>query len=86
MKGPGEADAASHPYYPVNAALPHYAANETPLVKLLVTFAATIASVVVVTVVAARRTHTKMAFLDQLSVAWFALCGRLQSASPSDVG
>ncbi|WQF75478.1 Putative emopamil-binding protein [Colletotrichum destructivum] len=77
MKGPGKANAVSHPYYPVNAALPHYAANETPLVTLLVTFAATIASVVIVTVVAARRTHTKMAFLDQLSVAWFALCGFL---------
>ncbi|OHW91263.1 emopamil binding protein [Colletotrichum incanum] len=70
-------DASWHPYYPMNAELPHYIANETPLLKLLVTFAATIASVVVVTIMVARRIHSNMMISDQLIVAWFALCGFL---------
>ncbi|GKT53904.1 emopamil binding protein [Colletotrichum tofieldiae] len=74
MDGSPGTDAPWHPYYPMNAELPHYTANETPLPKLLVTFAATIASVVVVTVMVARRIHPNMITSDQLIVAWFALC------------
>ncbi|KAK1978826.1 emopamil binding protein [Colletotrichum cereale] len=66
-------DAAWHPYYPVNAGLPHYEANEDPLPRLLVAFAATIGCVVVAAVTVARRIHPKMATSDQLVVAWFAL-------------
>ncbi|KAK2003394.1 emopamil binding protein [Colletotrichum falcatum] len=66
-------DTIRHPYYPVNAGLPHYTANETPLVKLLVAFAATIVIVIVAVLTIVKRIHPKMVTSDQLLVSWFAL-------------
>ncbi|KDN66911.1 putative emopamil binding protein [Colletotrichum sublineola] len=70
-------DTIWHPYYPVNAGLPHYVANEAPFLQLLVAFGVTIAIVVVAVLMVARRIHPEMATSDQLLVSWFALCGFL---------
>ncbi|OLN95644.1 3-beta-hydroxysteroid-Delta(8),Delta(7)-isomerase 1 [Colletotrichum chlorophyti] len=67
----------AHPYYPVLTSLPHYAANETPLVILLASFASIIALVVGASVAVANRANPKLKTSDQLSVAWFSLCGFL---------
>ncbi|KAK1965785.1 emopamil binding protein [Colletotrichum sublineola] len=66
-------DTIWHPYYPVNAGLPHYVANEAPFLQLLVAFGVTIAIVVVAVLMVARRIHPEMATSDQLLVSWFAL-------------
>ncbi|KAF4783243.1 emopamil binding protein [Colletotrichum scovillei] len=69
--------AFAHPYYPVTAALPHYVANKNSVVSLLVFFGSIISFVVVTAVAGARNTYPQLKASDQLTVAWFALCGFL---------
>ncbi|KAK2062469.1 emopamil binding protein [Colletotrichum caudatum] len=66
-------DTTWHPYYPVHARLPHYVANEAPLLKLLVAFAAIIATVIVTVLTVVRRIRPKLTTSDRLAVSWFAL-------------
>lgn len=80
MDSPPASDAAHvmHPYYPPNAPLDHFAANETPMEVLLLLFGGILAVVLSAAIFAAktgaRKAHVELTKADKLNVAWFALC------------
>ncbi|KAL0930934.1 ebp domain-containing protein [Colletotrichum truncatum] len=67
----------AHPYYPIVAPLWHYTVNQTPVAMLLIAFGGILALCVSMAVVSAKRALPSLSKADQLTVAWFALCGFL---------
>lgn len=61
-----------HPYYPLNAPIPFYSPNETPLTHILAAFAAITGAVVLTVYSLACRSTTRP--IDRFAAAWFALC------------
>ncbi|KAK4196621.1 putative 3-beta-hydroxysteroid-Delta(8),Delta(7)-isomerase, partial [Triangularia verruculosa] len=73
-------DGTSHPYYPPNAPIPFYAANTTPLLTILLSFASLIAGFVVLCHVLVNYTNPNPRLLkssDRAVISWFAICGFL---------
>ncbi|KAK3191760.1 hypothetical protein K4F52_002184 [Lecanicillium sp. MT-2017a] len=64
-----------HPYYPLEAAIPHYSPNETPLATILPVFGGIAGAVVLSSYAIACRSTTRP--IDRFAAAWFALCGLL---------
>lgn len=62
----------SHPYFPSDAALPHYNPNTTPLAQLLVIFGAVVGVVVTASYRAAAWPGSR--FIDRFAASWFGLC------------
>ncbi|KAK1842516.1 ebp domain-containing protein [Colletotrichum chrysophilum] len=69
--------APAHPYYPVDAQILHYTANQTSIPVLLIAFGAVLALAVGAAVLGARKAHPALSKADLFTVAWFALCGFL---------
>ncbi|KAJ0339726.1 hypothetical protein COL26b_002948 [Colletotrichum chrysophilum] len=66
--------APAHPYYPVDAQILHYTANQTSIPVLLIAFGAVLALAVGAAVLGARKAHPALSKADLFTVAWFALC------------
>ncbi|KAK3906655.1 Emopamil-binding protein [Staphylotrichum tortipilum] len=66
-----------HPYFPADAVIPGYAPNTTPLPVILVVFGGLIGAFVLACVGLARRFNPGLKRAEQLTIAWFALCGFL---------
>ncbi|KAF4457630.1 putative emopamil-binding protein (phenylalkylamine Ca2+ antagonist binding protein) [Fusarium austroafricanum] len=67
----------AHPYFPVDAVIPGYTPNSTPVVELISTFGAIVGAVVGVTIWQTTRPPKPIRLIDQFAAAWFALCGFL---------
>ncbi|KAK4179279.1 putative 3-beta-hydroxysteroid-Delta(8),Delta(7)-isomerase [Triangularia setosa] len=70
-------DGVSHPYYPTDATVPFYAANTTPLLAILFSFAGLIAGFVFTCLAASKHVNPKLQRSDLAVISWFALCGFL---------
>ncbi|KAK0661168.1 putative 3-beta-hydroxysteroid-Delta(8),Delta(7)-isomerase [Cercophora samala] len=70
-------DGVSHPYYPVDATVPFYVANTTPLLTILFSFAGLIAGFVVLCIAVSKYVNPKLRRSDVAVIAWFAVCGFL---------
>ncbi|EAQ91049.1 hypothetical protein CHGG_02984 [Chaetomium globosum CBS 148.51] len=66
-----------HPYFPQDAIIPGYAPNSTPLLGILAAFGGIIGVFVLGCVALATWYSPALKRADQLTVAWFALCGFL---------
>ncbi|EGY14703.1 EBDP2 protein [Verticillium dahliae VdLs.17] len=62
-----------HPYYPLGIPIPHYAANETPLPRVLVPFVAVLLLPIPIAFVTSRLIKPSLGGLDRFAVCWFAL-------------
>ncbi|EWG46625.1 hypothetical protein FVEG_07039 [Fusarium verticillioides 7600] len=69
-----------HPYFPVDAVIPGYLPNSTPVAELIVTFGAIVGSVIGLTLWQTTRTAKPVRPIDKFAAAWFALCGFLHVA------
>ncbi|KAF5706167.1 emopamil-binding (phenylalkylamine Ca2+ antagonist binding) [Fusarium mundagurra] len=69
-----------HPYFPVDAVIPGYLPNSTPVTELIVTFGAIVGSVIALTLWQTTRTAKPVRPIDKFAAAWFALCGFLHVA------
>ncbi|KAL2201206.1 Emopamil-binding protein [Corynascus similis CBS 632.67] len=67
----------SHPYFPQDAVVPGYTPNSSPLPVILGTFGLLIGVFLSTCVALAKRHSPAIKRADQLTVAWFALCGFL---------
>ena len=70
--------AAQHPYYPLDAPIPHFQPNSTPLPVLLGSFAGMLTTVVICSLILARRADRSLGRVDQALVGWFVLCWSLR--------
>lgn len=72
---PPEPALPSHPYYPPDAAIPHYAPSSTPVWVLIASLAGMLASVLGLASLVARRLHRGPLATSTLAVyCWFILC------------
>ena len=71
-----------HPYYPVEAIVPNYTANNLPRSSLLATAVTSCAVLVGTTVLAAKRLNPKLNLQDLAIITWFVICTRLEVVSP----
>ncbi|KAF5562259.1 emopamil-binding (phenylalkylamine Ca2+ antagonist binding) [Fusarium napiforme] len=62
-----------HPYFPVDAVIPGYLPNSTPVAELIVTFGAIVGSVIGLTLWQTTRTAKPVRPIDKFAAAWFAL-------------
>ncbi|KAF5668490.1 emopamil-binding (phenylalkylamine Ca2+ antagonist binding) [Fusarium circinatum] len=69
-----------HPYFPVDAVIPGYLPNSTPVAELIVAFGAIIGAVIGLTLWQTTRTAKPVRPIDKFAAAWFALCGFLHAA------
>lgn len=76
----------SHPYYPPDAVIPHYAPSPTPVWVLIASLAAMLAGVLGLASLVARRLHRHPLAASTLAVyCWFVLCKPVRPrASPVD--
>lgn len=70
-------DAPSHPYYPPTASIPSYAANDSSVLRILVTFGAMVGIVTGLAYWQTTQSPLRLRPLDKFAVVWFALCGFL---------
>jgi cholestenol Delta-isomerase len=70
----------THPYYPVDASIPHYRPNESSHVVFLAAFGGIIFAAVSSVWAIVRLIRPSLRAGDQLCVVWFALC---ESPQPS---
>ncbi|KAL2006494.1 hypothetical protein VTN00DRAFT_9162 [Thermoascus crustaceus] len=68
-----------HPYYPIDAEIVGYLANEYSVLTLLVCFSAGCAGVLGTALAIASRFRPSMSTADKLAVLWFVLSGTLHS-------
>lgn len=68
------AEQQQHPYFPRDAAIPHYVPNSTALPVILGAFGALVGAFALGSVALARRHNPALKKGDQLAVGWFALC------------
>ncbi|KAF4951823.1 hypothetical protein FGADI_7193 [Fusarium gaditjirri] len=69
-----------HPYFPVDAVIPDYLPNSTPVAELIATFGAIVGTVIGLAIWQTARTAKPVRHIDQFAAAWFALCGFLHIA------
>lgn len=63
-----------HPYFPVDAVIPGYLPNSTPVAELIVTFGSIVGAVIGLTLWQTTRTAKPVRPIDKFAAAWFALC------------
>jgi hypothetical protein len=74
----GQAVKAVHPYYPLEAEILNWAANEYSVPVLLTLFSAGCAAIFLITLFIVKRVRPNMSGGDQAIVLWFVLCKCLQ--------
>ncbi|KAL2156221.1 hypothetical protein VTH82DRAFT_966 [Thermothelomyces myriococcoides] len=72
-----EPESQGHPYFPQDAPIPGYVPNSTPLLVILGYFGFIIGAFVSACVTLARWHNPVLKRSNQLTIAWFALCGFL---------
>lgn len=65
----------SHPYYPLNAPLAHYAANSLSSPVLVASFVAGSLAIFAVTLLLIQQSGRTLSKVATLTTLWFALCG-----------
>jgi hypothetical protein len=68
-------DSVWHPYYPLDAKVAGYVANESTVLSLLGSFVAGCAAIFVLTYLAVKRTNSSLPATELITVMWFVLCG-----------
>ena len=71
---PTAAAAPLHPYYPLEAEIVGYLANEYSVVKLLVCFGSAVAVIFALTLMVVGRVAPRLSWGDRGTVLWFVLC------------
>ncbi|KAF4452679.1 emopamil-binding (phenylalkylamine Ca2+ antagonist binding) [Fusarium albosuccineum] len=70
----------AHPYFPADAIIPGYVANDKPVTELLVTFGAITGAVIGFALWQTTGSKRSLPSIDRFAAAWFALCGFLHVA------
>jgi cholestenol delta-isomerase len=68
-------DSVKHPYYPPDANIAGYVANESTVLSLLGSFVAGCAAMFGLTYLAVKRANPRLPTTDLVTVMWFVLCG-----------
>lgn len=69
-----DATAPSHPYYPRTASIPTYVANESSVLRLLMTFGLMVGVVIGLAYWQTIQSPLRLRPIDRFAVMWFALC------------
>lgn len=69
-----DSPASSHPYYPLTASIPSYVANDSSVLRLLVTFGLMVGVVTGLAYWQTIQSPLRLRPIDRFSVVWFALC------------
>ena len=69
-----ETAAPLHPYYPLTASMPTYVANESSVLRLLVTFGVMVGVVTGLAYWQTLQSPLRLRPIDRFAVVWFALC------------
>lgn len=67
----------SHPYFPTDAVIAGYAANEAPLSTILIKFSLRVGAVLLSSIALSRQLNPRLRLADLLAVSWFFLNGYL---------
>lgn len=73
-KAPAEVLSPEHPYYPLNAEIAGFIANDKSALLLLSTFAAILVVISSVAVLLAKRINGRLTSADTWALNWFILC------------
>lgn len=68
-------DVVKHPYYPLDANIVGYVANESTVLSLLGSFVAACIAIFGLTYLAVKRVNPRLPTTELLTVMWFVLCG-----------
>ncbi|KAI4731655.1 Emopamil-binding protein [Aureobasidium sp. EXF-10728] len=68
-------DGIKHPYYPLDANIAGYVANESTVLSLLGSFVAGCAAIFGATYLAVKKVNPRLPTIELLTVMWFVLCG-----------
>lgn len=68
-------DIVKHPYYPLDANIVDYVANESTVLSLLGSFVAGCVAIFGLTYLAVKRVNPRLPPTELLTVMWFVLCG-----------
>lgn len=68
-------DGVKHPYYPLDANIVGYVANESTVLSLLGAFVAGCAAIFGLTHLAVKRINPRLPTTELITIMWFALCG-----------
>jgi cholestenol delta-isomerase len=68
-------DSVKHPYYPLDANIAGYVANESTVLSLLGSFVAGCAAIFVFTYLIVKRVNPRLPTSELITVMWFVLCG-----------
>ena len=68
-------DSVKHPYYPLDANIAGYVANESTVLSLLGSFVAGCAAIFGLTYLAVKRVNPRLPTTELITVMWFVLCG-----------
>ncbi|CAD0086102.1 unnamed protein product [Aureobasidium mustum] len=68
-------DSVKHPYYPLDANIAGYVANESTVLSLLGSFVAGCAAIFGLTYLAVKRVNPRLPTTELMTVMWFVLCG-----------
>lgn len=68
-------DSVEHPYYPSDANIVGYVANESTVLSLLGAFIAGCAAIFGLTHLAVKRVNPRLPATEMITVMWFVLCG-----------
>ena len=71
---PTAAAAPLHPYYPLEAEIVGYLANDYSVTKLLTCFGSGVAVIFALTLMVVRRVGPRLSWGDKGTVLWFVLC------------
>ncbi|KAG8414893.1 hypothetical protein J3458_008793 [Metarhizium acridum] len=69
-----DATTPSHPYYPRTASIPTYVANESSVLRLLMTFGLMVGVVIGLAYWQTIQSPLRLRPIDRFAVMWFALC------------
>lgn len=68
----------SHPYFPTDAVIAGYAANEAPLSTILIKFSLRVGAVLLSSIALSRQLNPRLRLADLLAVSWFFLSTPLE--------
>jgi cholestenol delta-isomerase len=68
-------DVVKHPYYPLDANISGYVADESTVLSLLGSFVAGCVAIFGFTYLAVKRVNPRLSTTELITVMWFVLCG-----------
>ncbi|KAH0410963.1 Emopamil-binding protein, partial [Aureobasidium melanogenum] len=68
-------DGVKHPYYPLDANIVGYVANESTVLSLLGSFVAGCVAIFGLTYLAVKKVNPRLPATELMTVMWFVLCG-----------